>query len=395
MAVTPSATEPGLLPGPLHGIRILDFTNMMSGPYCTRLLADMGAEVLKIEPPSGDHNRTRRPVRQGYSSFFGQMNCGKKSIVLDLKSRDGLDAALGLAARCDVVVENWRPGVADRLGVGYAALAAIRPTLVYCSISGFGQKGPKALRPAYAAIVHAASGYDLAQVEYQGGGRPANTGTFIGDAVGGMAAFAAIQGALFQRERTGRGQYIDVAMLDGMLNLMVHEAQEAQSPSDETMRVYEPLATRDGFIIVAPTTHKNFLELAAAVGRPEWADDPRFRRTREREAHWHELMQLIEEWTSQRTGAECEAVLLAAGVPCTRYQTVAETLADPQLQARGSLTRIDDPAGSYLIPNAPFQMPGVDTAPRNRVAALGEDGAAVLGELLGYDADRVRRCAGG
>ncbi|HET7160279.1 MAG TPA: CoA transferase, partial [Burkholderiales bacterium] len=170
--------------GPLDGLRVLDFTNMLSGPYCTRLLADLGAEVIKVEPPAGDHNRTRRPVRNGYSSFFGHLNCGKKSVVLDLKSAPGRDAAIALANKSDIIVENWRPGVADRLGVGYQAVTKSNPKVIYCAISGFGQTGPTSQRPAYAPIVHAASGFDLAQVQYQGGGRPANTATFIADVFG-------------------------------------------------------------------------------------------------------------------------------------------------------------------------------------------------------------------
>ena len=239
------------LRGPLDGVRVLDLTNMLSGPYCTRLLADLGAEVIKVEPLHGDHNRGRRPVREGHSSFFGQLNCGKKSVVLNLKTGAGIQAALSIARQSDVVVENWRPGVADRLGLGYEALRALRPAIVYCSISGFGQKGPSAKRPAYAPIVHAASGYDLAQLEYQGGGKPQNTATYTADVFGGMSAFAAIQAALFQRERTGEGQYIDVSLLDGMLNILVAECQEWQAPIPAPSRVYPPLTTRDGFIVIA------------------------------------------------------------------------------------------------------------------------------------------------
>lgn len=379
---------------PLDGIRVLDFTNMLSGPYCTRVLADLGAEVVKVEPPEGDHNRTRRPVRNGHSSFFGHLNCGKRCIVLDLKDARGREAAFELGRRCDIVVENWRPGVADRLGVGYAALSAVKPDLVYCAISGFGQQGPLAGRPAYAPIVHAASGFDLAQVQYQGGERPANTATFIADVFGGMSAFGAIQTALFNRARTGKGQFIDVSLLDGMLNLLVYEVQEAQAPSNEKIRVYQPLRTRDGYIVTAPTSQKNFEQLAQAVGHPEWIGDERFGRTRAREAHWGELMDLIEQWSRERTGAECETTLLAAGVPCTRYRTVAETMRDAQVAARGTLSPVRDPAGEYLVPNAPFQFPGIDTRAKPRVAALGEDNAEVLGRWLGYSAAQAAACAG-
>ena len=380
--------------GPLEGLRVLDFTNMLSGPYCTRLLADLGAEVLKIEPPAGDHNRSRRPVRRGYSSFFGHLNCGKKSVVLDLKSAPGRDAAVGLALKCDIIVENWRPGVADRLGVGYTAVAHTNPRVIYCSISGFGQTGPHAQRPAYAPIVHAASGFDLAQVEYQGGGRPANTATFIADVFGGMSAFGAVQTALYNLKQTGRGQFIDVALMDAMINLLVYECQEAQAPTDEKIRVYQPLKTLDGYVVTAPTSQKNFEQLARTVGHPEWIEDPRFARTRTREAHWSELMRLIEQWTETRSGRECEDVLLAGGVPCTRYRTVAEAMSDEQMKARGGMARVKDRIGEYWVPNAPFQMPGLDTFAKTHVPELGEDTVGVLVSLLGYTAAQAKACSG-
>ena len=381
-------------PGPLDGVRVLDFTNMLAGPYCTRLLADHGARVIKVEPPAGDHNRTRRPVRDGHSSFFGHLNCGKTSIVLDLKSEAGRAAAISLAGECDVVVENWRPGVADRLGVGYEALAAIKCDIVYCSISGFGQHGPNAQRPAYAPIIHASSGFDLAQVEYQGGGRPANTATYTADVFGGMSAFAGIQTALFNRERTGRGQYIDVALLDGMLNILATECQEVQAPSPQKTRVYPPLKTLDGYIVVAPTSQKNFEQLTQVVGHPEWLSDVRFVTSGPREQNWAELMGLIETWSRQRTGAECEDLLLGGGVPCTRYRDIAEAMADPQTRARGALTRVKDEAGEYWVPNAPFQMPGLHTSPRPQVPRLGANTADVLGEMLGYSEEQAQACSG-
>ena len=380
--------------GPLDGVRVLDFTNMLSGPYCTRLLADLGAEVIKVEPPTGDHNRSRRPVRKGYSSFFGHLNCGKKSIVLDLKTPAGRDAAVALAAKSDVIVENWRPGVADRLGVGYKAVSSTNPKVVYCSVSGFGQTGPKSQRPAYAPIVHASSGFDLAQVEYQGGGRPANTATFIGDVFGGMSAFGAVQTALYNRERTGKGQFIDVALMDAMLNLLVYEVQEAQAPTDEKIRVYQPLKTLDGYIVAAPTSQKNFEQLAKTVGHPEWMTDPRFAKTRTREAHWSELMNLIEEWTQERSGQDCEDTLLAGGVPCTRYQTVEEAMNDPQMQARGGLSKVKDRVGEYWVPNAPFQMPGLATHARPHVPELGESTVELLVSVLGYTEEQAKACSG-
>ncbi|HEV2170759.1 MAG TPA: CoA transferase, partial [Candidatus Binatus sp.] len=215
----------------LSGVRVLDFTTIVSGPYCTRLLADLGAEVIKIEPPEGDFIRTQPPLRAGKSAYFAHLNCGKKSLAIDLRQADARDLVRELATKSDVIVENSRPGVMRRLGLDYATLARLNARLVYCSISGFGQSGPWATRSAYAPMLHAASGYDLVNMSYQNGlERPLNTGIYVGDVLGGACAFGAIQSALLARERTGRGDWIDLAMMDGLLGMLIYEFQEAQLP---------------------------------------------------------------------------------------------------------------------------------------------------------------------
>ena len=369
---------------------------MLCGPYCTRLLADLGAEVIKVEPPEGDHNRHRRPMRQGHSSFFGHLNSGKKSIALDLKSEAGRTAALEIATKCDVLVENWRPGVAARLGLSYDAVSHISPRLIFCSISGFGQQGPNALRPAFAPILHAASGYDLANVDYQGDqhdGRPLKSAAFIADVLGGMSAFGAIQTALLHRHQSGRGQYIDLALMDCMLNLMINEVQESQAPSGARLRVYQPLATSDGFIVTAPTSQRNFEQLAEAIDRRDWLSDARFAKLGVREEHWAEFMEEIEAWTRTHSSEACERILLEAGVPCSRYKTVAEAMADPHTVARGALSQVRDGAGAYWVPNVPFQMPGLNTTVRPHVPTLGEHTGEVLTGLLGYSEGQVDQCS--
>ena len=365
-------------------MRVIDFTSMIAGPYCTRLLADCGAEVLKIEEPHGDHIRTRPPLRDGHSTYFGHLNAGKKSVVLDLKSVEGRDAAKGLAAGSDVVVENFRPGVMKRLGLDYATLSAARPELVYCSISGFGQTGPRAEQPAYAPVIHAASGFDHTQFTYQDGQeKPAKTGIFVADVLAAVYAFGAIQTALIARLRHGHGQFIDVALMDSMINLLVFECQEAQFPSKERRPLYVPMRATDGFVIVAPVNQRNFEQLADAVGHPEWKADPRFATVSARTTHWDALMAAIEAWTGPRLARQCEDTLMAGGVPCSRYLSVAEAMADPQLAARGSLATVTDGAGSFLVPNPPFRFADGSVGVGTEVPALGTHTAAALDNKIG------------
>src|SRR5580693_2392105 len=254
----------------LAGVRVLDFTTIVSGPYCTRLLADLGAEVIKIEPPEGDFVRTQPPMRAGKSAYFASLNCGKKSLAIDLRQPEAPTLMRELAAKSDVVVENYRPGVMQRLGLDYAALESINPRIVYCSISGFGQSGPWAKRSAYAPMLHAASGFDLVNLGYQNGlERPLNTGIMVGDVLGGTYAFGAIQTALLGRERSGRGDYIDLAMMDGVLSMPTYEFQEAQFPQQRKVNTFQPTRAKDGFIMIAAVKPNNFAALWRAIRHPE------------------------------------------------------------------------------------------------------------------------------
>jgi crotonobetainyl-CoA:carnitine CoA-transferase CaiB-like acyl-CoA transferase len=379
--------EPG---DALAGVRVLDFTSVMAGPFATRMLADLGADVLKIESLEGDQVRARPPVREGHSAYFGHLNAGKRSLACNLKSPEMRDLIQRLTESYDVVVENFRPGVMKRFGLDYETLAAINPRLIYCSISGYGQQGPKAHFPAYAPVIHAASGFDMVNLHYQDdASRPATSGIFVADVLGGTHAFGAIQTALFQRERTGKGQYIDLSMLEAMVGMLVFETQEAQFPGGPRRPLYTPLRTQDGFVMVAPTSPKNFEQLTEAVGHPEWREDPRFLTNADRNANWATMLSLVEEWTSQRSSAEAEDVLSRHGVPCGRYREMDEVLADPQLAARGAMSSVGDAAGSYLVPNPPFTMSGSRVQVRPFVSELGEHGAAVLQEELGLGEEAV------
>jgi len=375
--------------GALDGVRVLDFTSVMAGPFATRMLADLGAEVIKVESLEGDQVRARPPKRDGYSAYFGTLNAGKQSIACNLKSPEILLLIKQLVATCDVLVENFRPGVMARFGLDFAELAAINPRLIYCSISGYGQTGPKALHPAYAPVIHAASGFDMVNLRYQDGAdRPATSGIFIADVLGGTHAFGAIQAALYQREGTGQGQHIDLSMLEAMVGMLVFETQEAQFPGDARRPLYTPLKTSDGFIMVAPTSPRNFEQLSDAVGHPEWRDDPRFLTNADRNANWATLLALTEEWTMGRSAEEAEAILARHGVPCARYREIDELLDDPQLTARGAFAQVHDGAGVFKVPNPPFRMSGSRVEARGHVARLGEHGADVLAKL-GVSAEAV------
>src|ERR1700761_1221721 len=287
---------------PLQGIRVLDFSIMLAGPYCARLLADVGAEVIKIEPPEGDDMRLRTPLRDGHSAYFGQLNAGKRSLALDLKNSDAIKLVRQLVAESDILVENFRPGVMDRLGLGYEALREINPRLIYCSISGYGQSGPAAERAAYAMIVHAESGFDRSLMRYAGDrDRPAAGAVFVADILGGIFGFSAIQTAMVQRARTGKGQRIDVALMDCMLNLMVYELQEAQFPVHAPRPAYGPVQAKDGDLLIAPVTARNFTALCEVTGQRELAEDPRFNNVPARGANWTAMMQVVEKWTERRT----------------------------------------------------------------------------------------------
>ncbi|QIG98927.1 MULTISPECIES: CaiB/BaiF CoA transferase family protein [unclassified Bradyrhizobium] len=379
---------------PLAGVRVLDFSIMVAGPYCARLLADVGAEVIKIEPPEGDDMRLRTPLREGHSTYFGQLNAGKRSLALDLKNADAIKLVHRMVAEADIVVENFRPGVMDRLGLGYEALREINPRLIYCSISGYGQTGPAAERAAYAMIVHAESGFDTSLMRYAGDReRPAAGAIFVADILGGIFGYSAIQTAMVQRARTGKGQRVDVALMDCMLNLLVYELQEAQFPIHSPRPTYGPVRTRDGDILIAPVTPRNFAALCEVTGQDELVNDPRFASIPARGANWTAMMQVIEQWTERHTIAECVAALDRAGVPCAEYRAPGAALSDPHLRQRGVFGTVADGAGEFVGVNAPWQMSGADTPIGRQVPGIGAQRDDVLSQLLGLSPDEIAALA--
>ena len=300
---------------PLSGIRVLDFTAFVAGPYCTRLMADLGADVVKVEPPHGDLLRAVSPGHRGHSTYFGQLNLGKRSLSIDLKKPNALEVVTRLAAQADVLVENFRPGVMERFGLGYLSLSEQRPDLVYCSISGYGQTGPAASEPAFAPLIHATSGFDFAMRDYQEGTPPPSRGRPVAaDVLGSLHALAAINAALFRRERTGQGEWIDIALIECIQSLLPFEFQRAQTDKPgRIVPIYSPIETQDGYILVMPVTQKNFESLAHALDHDEWLTDQRFSDASQRIKNWSILWGMIEEWARRRSSVECEAVLRPSG----------------------------------------------------------------------------------
>jgi CoA:oxalate CoA-transferase len=380
--MTIARNDEGITTRSFHGLRVLDFSTTIAGPHCTRMLADMGAEVIKIESVEGETMRTRPPVRGSCSSTFGQLNAGKKSVVLDLKSPDAVEAIRRLVAGADIIVENFRPGVMRRLKLDYGSLQQLNPKLIYCSISGYGQTGPSAELPAYAPVIHAASGYDMAHLSYQPGReRPDYCGIYHADVLTGVYAFGAISAALYQRHESRKGQHIDVSMLESMLSLTLNEVQWSQfevAPPSRPM--FGPVETADGYVMVAIASEKTFQGLVKAAGHPEWISDPRFAKYGIRRSNWKELMEGVETWSRTINTEKCLADMSAEGVPCSAYRTVTEALSDPQIAHRGALVEVEDNSGTFKVLNMPFRMSGTNVTAGKRAATLGEHTVALLKE---------------
>jgi crotonobetainyl-CoA:carnitine CoA-transferase CaiB-like acyl-CoA transferase len=391
--MTIAANDEGNLTKSFAGLRVLDFSTTIAGPHCTRMLADMGAEVIKVESVEGETMRTRPPVRNGFSSAFGQLNVGKKSLVLDLKSPDAVEIIRRLVVSADILVENFRPGVMRRLKLDYGSLRELNPKLIYCSISGYGQTGPSAELPAYAPVIHAASGYDMAHLAYQPGrSRPDYCGIYHADVLTGVYAFGAISAALYQRHGSQMGQYIDVSMLESMLSLTLNELQWSQFEVKPTQRpMFGPVETADGYVMVAIASEKTFQSLMQVIGHPEWVTDPRFAIYSDRRENWANLMMGVEEWSRAVTTEKCLAALNDQGVPSSAYRTVGGALSDPQIAHRGALSEVRDGGGTFKVLNLPFRMSGANVSAGKRMSTLGEHTVALLresglaeGEILAF-----------
>lgn len=389
--------------GALAGFTVLDFTRVLSGPYCTMQLADAGARVIKIEQPgSGDDTRAwGPPFVNGESAYFLSINRNKESLTLDLKHESASRVLEPLLGRADVLVENFRPGTMSRLGLGYEQLAEKYPRLVYCSISGFGQTGPRRSEPGYDAVVQAEGG--LMSITGDAEGPPFRLGVAISDIVSGMFAAQGIAFALLARERTGKGQLVDIAMLDATAALLTYQAgiyfATGSTPGrmgnrHPTIVPYETFTASDGEFVIAVGNDQQWRRFCGAAGLTELADDGRFATNRDRIANYSTLRPILADRLGTRTRTEWVATLKQVGVPCGAVRDVAEVLQDAQLQARDMIQRIEHAiAGAIHVTGVPVKLSetagGVRTAP----PALGEHTRLILQNDVGLterDVEQLR-----
>jgi crotonobetainyl-CoA:carnitine CoA-transferase CaiB-like acyl-CoA transferase len=384
------------MPGPLHGFRILDLSAVISGPYGTMILADQGADVIKVEPPGrGDFTRAAGNKSGGLSASFLNNNRNKRSIALDIRHPDGAAAVKRLAATCDVLVQNFRPGVMERLGLGEAAIRAVAPKIVYVSISGFGEAGPFAHKPVYDPIIQALSG--LASV--QGGSddqRPRLVRTILPDKVTAITAAQAITAALLARSRTGEGQHVRLSMMDAVVAFLwssdmggqtyVGREVSQQRAASFIDLIYE---TGDGHMSVAVMTNEQWGAFCRVAGRPEWVADPRFATPELRDLNIDARLELIQSVLRGRTTAEWMAILDEAGVPCAPVLTRREMIGHPQITAGGIVVESEHPQAGHLRQARNAARFSV-TVPEHRRGAplLGQHGEEILAEA-GFAADEI------
>jgi crotonobetainyl-CoA:carnitine CoA-transferase CaiB-like acyl-CoA transferase len=385
-------------PGPLAGVRVLDLTRVLAGPSASLALADLGAEVIKVEPPgTGDETRTFPPFREGESHYFLSVNRGKKSIVVDLKTDAGAALVRDIAARCDVLIENYRPGVMERLGLGYEALAAINPRLIYCAISGFGLSGPLRDRPSFDIVLQALSG--ALSVNGEPGGLPTKLGIPLGDLVGGINGPIGILAALYERGITGRGRLVDVSLLDGMLGMLGYLAQLAfftgedpqpQGSQHPNLVPYGAFPARDGSVIIACLTNSFWDRICRALGMPDLAHDTRFDTLEKRRNAREAVNEIISGFTRLKSVEELLALFAEHQVPHAPILGVRDALAQPQALARQMVVETDHPRlGKIPIVNRPIKFPADQQPVPEAPPVLGQHTDEILQDVLGLSAQDI------
>jgi formyl-CoA transferase/CoA:oxalate CoA-transferase len=389
--------------GPLQGLRVIDLTRVLAGPFCTMSLGDLGAEILKIEPPDrGDETRHFPPFIAGESHYFLGINRNKKSLVIDLQKPEGADILRKLVATADILVENYRPGVMDRLGLGYEALSELNPRLIYCAISGFGLSGPLRDKPSFDIVTQALSG--ALSINGERGHMPVKLGIPLGDMVGGVFGPMAILAALHERHATGRGRLIDISLHDGLMGMLGYFVQLAfmtgedpppMGSSHPNIVPYGSFPASDGSIIIAVLSESFWGKLCDALERPDLTTDPRYATPTGRRDHRDEVDAIIAEITRTRTVAEWEERLKKFDVPHAPVLGVTAALAHPHAIARGMVTTAEHATiGELKLAGRPVKFPGSPQRPVTAPPTMGQHTVEVLRDELGLadtDIEALRR----
>jgi CoA:oxalate CoA-transferase len=386
---------------PLAGVRVLDLTRVLAGPYCTMMLSDLGAEIIKVEiPVTGDDSRTFGPFKNGKSLYFLNVNRGKESVAINLKTGAGKKLLRDLAKKCDVLVENFRPGTMEKLGLGWDVLKKDNPALIYAAVSGFGHTGPDSLRPAYDILVQAMGG--VMSITGWPDSPPTRVGLSMGDITAAIFTSTGIVTALYQREKTGKGQKVDVSMLDCQLaileNALVRYQVEGKPPAPlgtrhPTITPFQAFEASDAWFVVAVGNDALWNTFCATVKRPDLSADPRYASNGHRTMNISGLEAELGKMFAVKPMKEWLALLEAAGVPCAPVNTIDKVLEDRQLKARNMFVTVDDPvAGKIIIPGNPIKMESIPECPdRPRAPEIGEHTDKLLSSLLGLGDEEIER----
>lgn len=386
---------------PLAGIRVLDLTRVLAGPFCTMILSDLGAEVIKVEiPGTGDDSRAFGPFLNNRSLYFLSINRGKKSVSLNLKSPRGREILLSLIRQCDILVENYRPGVMDKLGLGYEALKEVNPRLIYAASTGFGHTGPDSQKPAYDILAQARGG--IMSITGYESFAPTRVGMSLGDINASLFTAIGINAALFQRESTGMGQKIDVSMLDCQVaileNALSRYQAEGSSPKPlgnrhPTISPFQAYQGTDGYFVIAVGNDSLWMSFCGAMQIPGLYEDPRFTTNRLRTEHIDALNSILEPVFLTRTKEDWLCLMEQSGIPCAPINDIEHVMQDIQILSRNMIVEVEDElAGTVKIAGNPIKMTNVPESPsRGKVPEIGEHNAEVYGGMLGMDEAELAR----